>query len=376
MTAATERCVILYVDDEEANTLVFIAAFCDAFDIVVANSPGEALAIAGRLPIAIVIADQRMPEMSGVELLARFGVEWPSTIRVLLTAYSDQSTVIDAINRGGVRRFMTKPWNAAEVRVVLYDMVRQIQMERSLVRLRERIASEERASGIVLAQTRGFEAVLNLAGTVEAGCSRLIERIHAANGPILRMQADVMVAELTALVDAARAAHEAAVSDASAQKPVRGAAETDGADGLVVEAVRLAIRLTHGSVCGYATVHEWVPLDLRVRADRTTVARIISNLLTNAAMALQEAGRTDGRIDVSARSVDGCCELSVADDGPGVPEAVRGQVFAPLFTTWARHGRTGLGLSMSLDLARSLGGDLWLVTTPGEGGARFVLRVP
>ena len=114
MTAATDRCVILYVDDEEANTLVFCAAFCDAFDIEVANTPGEALAIAARLPIAIIIADQRMPSMTGVDLLAHFAAEWPSTVRVLMTAYSDHSTSIDAINRGGVRRFMTKPWNAAE----------------------------------------------------------------------------------------------------------------------------------------------------------------------------------------------------------------------------------------------------------------------
>ncbi len=89
---------VLYVDDEAPNLDVFEAVFGDAFVVHLANSGEEALALLDTERIAIVVADNRMPHMSGIELFRIIGERFPVVRRVLCTAYSDQRTAIDAIN--------------------------------------------------------------------------------------------------------------------------------------------------------------------------------------------------------------------------------------------------------------------------------------
>lgn len=370
--------IFLYVDDEEGNTLVFTATFEEEFEIVVAHSAAEALALAARGSVGVLIADQRMPGLSGVDLCERFAETSPDTVRVLLTAYSDPATVLDAINRGGVRRFLTKPWNAAEMRGVLQDLLAHVTMQRTIAALRERVAREQRREGVAAGRALVSQSTQVLADAVVAACGRLTCQVEGAAGQLPRMRVDVLLGEIAALAAAAVTAREA-LADAgpSIVPPLgeRGVGSIDAHTDSVIDAIHLAVGLTEGSVSRNATIRTDVPPDLRMRADRMVVARIVGNLLTNAATALRDAGRTDGVIVVGARSHGGLCEIVVSDDGPGVPPGNRERIFTPLFTTWEKHGGTGLGLAMSADLARSCGGELVLGEPSEGGGARFVLRV-
>ncbi|MBI1221956.1 MAG: response regulator [Bacteroidetes bacterium] len=107
----TQAINVLYVDDEQNNLLSFKAAFRRDFNVHTAISGSEALEIVKNEDINIIITDQRMPNMTGVEFLQRVIPIAPNPIRILLTGYSDINAVVDAINKGEVYRYLTKPWD-------------------------------------------------------------------------------------------------------------------------------------------------------------------------------------------------------------------------------------------------------------------------
>ncbi len=110
---------ILYVDDEEHNLTVFEAAFEDYYTIHTALSARQALDILRLEEVHLVIADQRMPEMTGVQLLEALIDECPDVVRIILTGFVDIDAVIKAINAGRVYRYVTKPWDEIEFKVII-----------------------------------------------------------------------------------------------------------------------------------------------------------------------------------------------------------------------------------------------------------------
>jgi putative nucleotidyltransferase with HDIG domain len=107
---------VLFVDDEQGNLRVFKMSFRRDFQVLTASSGAEALELFKEHRVAVVLTDQRMPTMTGIELLKIVRQRYPLTIRVLITGYADLQVVIDAINSGEVYRYCRKPWNYAELR--------------------------------------------------------------------------------------------------------------------------------------------------------------------------------------------------------------------------------------------------------------------
>jgi response regulator RpfG family c-di-GMP phosphodiesterase len=106
---------ILYVDDEENNLVSFKATFRTKFNTDVAISGNEALEILAAKQIHVIITDQRMPEMTGVQFLEKVIESYPDSMRILLTGYADMEAVIDAVNKGKIFHYLTKPWNEEEL---------------------------------------------------------------------------------------------------------------------------------------------------------------------------------------------------------------------------------------------------------------------
>jgi DNA-binding NtrC family response regulator len=131
MTLDVKRYPILVVDDEQDNLDAFRFNFRKTFDILTATSGAEALAILAEKDCAVVVTDQRMPKMTGVELLREVRAKTPETVGIILTAFTDVDVLIEAINLGQVYRYITKPWDAKEVRGILqyaierYDLTRE-----------------------------------------------------------------------------------------------------------------------------------------------------------------------------------------------------------------------------------------------------------
>jgi DNA-binding NtrC family response regulator len=107
------------VDDEPELLFSLEGLLRREFDLHTAHSGSEALAALRRGPIHVVMTDQRMPGMTGSELMARVRTEFPNVVRIIFTGYADIKAVIDAINHGGLYRYLTKPWDPDELVEVL-----------------------------------------------------------------------------------------------------------------------------------------------------------------------------------------------------------------------------------------------------------------
>lgn len=124
------RPAILFVDDEENILSALVRLFRkEDYEILTAPNGMDALKIMEEKDVSLVISDNRMPGMSGIDLLARASEISPDTMRIMLTGYSDLEAAIAAINKGEVYRFITKPWNDEELKLT----VRQSLEHRDLV---------------------------------------------------------------------------------------------------------------------------------------------------------------------------------------------------------------------------------------------------
>jgi two-component system cell cycle response regulator len=108
---------ILVVDDEPENLLAFELNFRNQFTIITATSGRKGLEILAEREVALVITDQRMPEMTGVEFLDKASVVQPDVLRMILTGYSDINALIDAVNMGRIYHYVTKPWDPDELAI-------------------------------------------------------------------------------------------------------------------------------------------------------------------------------------------------------------------------------------------------------------------
>lgn len=117
MNATKSLSPILYVDDEEDNLVVFNSTFRRDYEVYLAKSGQEGLDIMKKHPIQLIITDQRMPEMTGIQFLERVIPEYPDCIRMILTGFSDIEAIIQAINTGRVYRYITKPWSKEELKI-------------------------------------------------------------------------------------------------------------------------------------------------------------------------------------------------------------------------------------------------------------------
>ncbi|MDB6079587.1 MAG: response regulator [Akkermansiaceae bacterium] len=116
-----QKYAILFVDDEEKTRKYFRRLYGETFRILEAGDGVEALAVFREhaSEIGIIVTDQRMPNETGVGFLSKISDQWPDVIKILSTAYSDLDAAIGSVNRGGIYRYITKPWEVTEFEVTL-----------------------------------------------------------------------------------------------------------------------------------------------------------------------------------------------------------------------------------------------------------------
>jgi DNA-binding NtrC family response regulator len=110
---------ILIVEDEPANLRLLERLFRRDYEVITAASGREALDLLGRHDVALLITDQRMPGVSGIELLKSTVSLRAHMVRIILTGYTDVSALVEAINCGHVYKYVTKPWNNDELRLTV-----------------------------------------------------------------------------------------------------------------------------------------------------------------------------------------------------------------------------------------------------------------
>jgi response regulator RpfG family c-di-GMP phosphodiesterase len=152
---------ILIVDDEPSNLRTLERLFRQAHDVLTATSGGEALALLEQHDVALLIADQRMPEMSGIELVGRTVRLRPHMVRILLTGYTDVGSLIEAINCGHVYKYVTKPWNNEDLAMTVtraLEHFETIKSRHNLMMVNERLLARLADIAELAAADDEFEA--------------------------------------------------------------------------------------------------------------------------------------------------------------------------------------------------------------------------
>ncbi|HEV8320231.1 MAG TPA: sigma 54-interacting transcriptional regulator [Myxococcota bacterium] len=143
-TEAALNAPVVVVDDEPDNLDAFLFTFKKVFHIETARSGEEALARLAAVDAAVLVCDQRMPGMVGLEVLRRAHELRPDVVGILLTAYADFDVLVDAINGGYVYRYVQKPWDSKELRVILQQAIERWRLVRENRRLAELLAARNR----------------------------------------------------------------------------------------------------------------------------------------------------------------------------------------------------------------------------------------
>lgn len=366
---------ILYVDDERENLLTFRYALEDRFTVLTAGSGRDALGLLERERLSVLVCDQRMPEMTGVEVCAAARAVRPEVARIIVTAYADLQAAVDAINKGEVLRYIAKPWRDKELRATLESCIDLVELERTVRDMQVRLF---RGGSSRVAEQFGADVARQLEAPV-AALEMSAEQVGDLLDTGLATWAERERAEQ--LVRHARDAHRESAAPIGELKamgdrlrrrqrldtPPRAHA-TD-----VTRVVRATVRMLEEAVIP--------PLRVRVVLEGSPVApieparlgQILVHLVMNATQAMEALPREAAAIEILVGETPEQAIVRVSDTGPGIASELRERVFDPFFTT--HSGRQGTGLSLARQLAEDAGGSLE-VHPMGRQGACFLLRLP
>jgi signal transduction histidine kinase len=385
-----ERGLILYVDDDEPNRIVFEASFKDEFSIVTVSSGREALEVLEKEPVAVVITDQRMPEMSGLDLLAVVKERYPAIIRIVLSAYPDFNPVMRAANEQLVARFILKPWDEKVLREMLRWGFETFELGKRSASLQMRVMQTERL--ITLGSIHALMVhdiwhplsflrynVQSLVQVRDAApeLSALLERHGGEIPPEARGKLRLLARELDGIV---RDLDEGTVFIHDVVDNARRLLQSSPKHLPVVPAdpvpvirfvVALARSMARDRGAARAHIaHEGPPELPRVKISTAELTQVLLNLTLNGVEAILAKGEPGGLVKIEAASEEHVVVLVIRDDGVGMSRETIARLGTPFFS---ERGGSGLGVTQCLRLLGQAGGSLSFESTEGAGTAAKII---
>ena len=176
---------MLVVDDEPDNLDLLFRTFRRDFNVLKAESGVhalEVLAVEGE--VAVIISDQRMPEMKGTEFLSKTVPQFPDTVRIILTGFTDIEDLVDAINSGQVYKYITKPWDPNELKAVVQRATETYEV---LKQRTEELRRAQAQTALLLAVVQVAQTAYTLEDCLEPIANAFGENFQA-DGCILQLQ--------------------------------------------------------------------------------------------------------------------------------------------------------------------------------------------
>jgi signal transduction histidine kinase len=352
---------ILYVDDELDNLVVFEASFDAAFNVRTANSAAKALELLEQHAFPVVLADQRMPGMTGAELFEVMRRQYPHTKRVMLTGYADSQAMLDAINQGQVYYFLKKPWERHDVFSVVSRAIEAYDLAVANSALMERLVAVDRCAALGRSAARIAHEMGNQLCMLPL--LELIEERYADQDELMQTAAMARQTHdrLTELVNEVKSF----VRFERTGVELQPLAVADVLHELVAF-LRFDKTLAH------------VRLTLRVHAEPTIkghpikLQQVLINLVKNAAYATRD--KSDGQVVLELDATPDTALIAVHDNGCGMPPEVAANIWDPFFTTKGDDGN-GLGLDIVKDIIAAHGGQIECRTAVDKGST-FSVRLP
>jgi len=354
---ANRQC-ILYLDDEENNLFAFKALFRRDYEVLTTTSPQEAVSLLSSHDIQVIFSDQKMPDLSGAEFFELTAREYPDAVRVLVTGYADIEAVIDAINKGQVYRYVTKPWDEHDLRMCLQNALQRYSDQRELKvqnqRLEEVNAELEKfiysASHDLRAPLTSIQGVLNLA--------------HSEKDPNKTSEYLKMIETSTRKLDQ------------FIQHIVHYYQNLKSGD--LISTVKFR-DLTDEIVRQCLSSHEQkgvkITLDVEdpdeIHVDENRLRVILTNLISNA-IQFNNPEQPDPEVTVRMNRVDKRLVIHVEDNGIGIESDKLPIIFEMFHRSPGNSPGSGIGLYITRQTVQRMGGTISAISDPGKG-SRFTV---
>jgi len=404
MEQQMDRKKILYVDDEPVNLSNFRLNFEDEFEVITASSGPEALTLFNKhvdRGLAVVVADNRMPGMSGVELMGRIFKIDPDPVRIILTAFTDSDQIMAAVNKGHIYKYVLKPWAYNDLRMLLvnaanaYSMIKTNKnLLQELMRKNSELVESAEQLRRELERRKEEEAIRRSIEVKMLGQAKLASLGEMATGVAHEINQPLSFIKI--FMQAAKRDFKEGQFDEE-----EFAGEIDE---VIAQVKRIEIITRHLQTFGRKSGGEFnqihlpqvlddaliplghrlkmagITIDIRIEEDlrlvnavATQLEQVFINLICNAIDALESV--TDKRLTINFTNQNGSVVATFADNGCGMPEEIASKMFEPFFTTKEVGKGTGLGLSIAYGIVNQHNGSISCHSNPGEG-SRFELTLP
>ena len=352
---------VLYIDDEVNNLHSFRAAFRVDYQVYTANSSEEAAVQLNTHPeIAVIISDQRMPNMTGVEFFEEIRATHPSPVRMLITGYTDVEAVIDAINRGQIFRYIKKPWSEIDIRSAIeegysYYLTSSLLTEKNKELqkayneldkfaysvthdLRSPILSVLGAINIAK-QTDDIGEIKEMVGLMEKAMQKLDDFIHNIHDYYNMRRGELEIRDVN-------------FDNLAAQLKdmFELVSKTNNVEFQINKDVQSAFR-----------------------SDETSLLIILNNLLSNA-FKYQKKNVDHKFVHVDIGVKDNKAVITVADNGIGIHENYLDYIFDMFYRATSEEFGSGFGLYNVKDALNRLNGDI-KVTSKKDEGTSFTVTI-
>jgi len=352
---------VLYVDDEEHNLYSFKANFRKHYNIYTTTDTTEALDIVDKKNISIVLADQRMPIMTGVEFLEIIRNKHPDKIRILITGHTDIGAAIDAINRGEVFRFIDKPWDADYVKNAITTGFEIFRTREDLKKknLDLQKANEELDHFIYSASHDLRAPLMSILGIVN-----LSEE---------EKEVEVLKQYFTLIQQSVLRLDSFVINIIDYYRNTRNTSEFKEPIDFKKMTAEVLATMRYLPNFDKIILNSYIKQDEIFLSDPIKVRIILNNLLSNA-IKFQDHSKADFNINIQIEVLNKCCTLIIEDNGIGIAKNQLKNIFKMFYRGGLVNG-SGVGLYIVEEAVQKLNGEV-SVESIEKVGTKFTISLP
>lgn len=352
---------VLYLDDEENNLQSFKAAFRRDYDVYTAITSEQAYDIVKSVRPHVIFSDQRMPVTTGVEFFNAVRQIFPDPVRILITGYTDVQDIIEAINRGHIYRYITKPWSEQEIRVAIDNAYDLYNTRRELEhKVEELEKSNHELSSFI------YHASHDLRAPVASSLGLIRVATHEVQDPMAVeyfKKIEQSTEELDVLISN--------IIDFYKNSRHNGYMEEVEFDQVVDEVFETVV-----SHIGRADAHidREINQKNKFKGDIFRLRIILSHLISNA-IKFKKDEQEKARILIRITSDLNEAHIEVEDMGVGILKEHMHKVFQIFFKGNNQRSGSGIGLYIVKEALDKMGGSIAVDSKPGDG-TLFSIKIP
>ncbi len=358
---------LLCVDDEPDNVDALERLFRKKYKVFKATSGADALKILKKENISLIISDQRMPQMTGVEFLEKSIEIQPDAVRILLTGYTDIESVISAINSGQIYRYVTKPWDPVDLTNAADKALERLELS---VELKEKnIALQKALAELQTLDRSKNEFMILINHELKTPLTVILSYLELLKES---SPTDEQIKYLSRIEGGAERLQKLIQDSLELVSAETGTLKKTSSPFLIDEVLKKVVSdfKTKAKDKGQSFKLKMSPLV--VHSDPQLVENVAKRLIENAL----QFGNKDSEILITTQTVDTKTLVEITNEGPTLKPNVIEQILKPfnLNENALHHSKgTGLGLSVSRAILKHLGSELRLTSESDQVTVAFVL---